>query len=339
MKITNKISLTVLSYWNLPLVNFSYWKRPLTTLLCCALLLLAFLFANTQLTGMSLTWQSQAAISQRADSLIPNGDSLALVNGAWVTKQIEPGVQLRQIHFANSELFGSSQFISIVEVEPTSGKKIDIIASPVLIETNTLAKEQNAVAAINGSFFKFNYEHNTIDYNSVDYIRKNGEQLAPNTYTSSDRAMHQKGALAIYNDVLYILKADLLKEWEKYIQAAHVITTGPILRVNGVDEKLEKNSFYTTRHPRTAVAKKKNGNILFFTVDGRAKESAGMSLEELQATLRWLGACYIINLDGGGSTTMYVKGQSSNGVVNHPSDNTKFDNNGARKVANIIIVK
>ena len=268
-----------------------------------------------------------------------NKDSLTLVNGAWVTKQIEPGIELRQIHFANSELFGSSQFISIIEIASKSDKRIEIVASPVLIETNILAKENNAIAAINGSFFKFNYEYNTQDYNSVDYIRKNGEQLAPNTYTSNERSMHQKGALTIYDGELYILKADELKEWEKYIQAAEVITTGPILRTNGVDEKLEKSSFYTTRHPRTAVAKKENGNILFFTVDGRSKESAGMSLEELQATLRWLGASYIINLDGGGSTTMYVRGQPSNGIVNHPSDNKKFDHEGARKVANIIIVK
>lgn len=292
-----------------------------------------------------------------------NKDSLTLVNGAWVTKQIEPGIELRQIHFANSELFGSSQFISIIEIASKSDKRIEIVASPVLIETNILAKENNAIAAINGSFFKFNYEYNTQDYNSVDYIRKNGEQLAPNTYTSSERSMHQRGALAIYNGELYILKADELKEWEKYIQAAEVITTGPILRTNGVDEKLEKSSFYTTRHPRTAVAKKESGNILFFTVDGRSKESAGMSLEELQATLRWLGASYIINLDGGGSTTMYVREQpysstgtssatnisdstniknstgTGNGIVNHPSDNKKFDHEGARKVANIIIVK
>lgn len=268
-----------------------------------------------------------------------NRDSLALVNGAWVTKEIEPGIELRQIHFAKDELFNSSQFISIIEIKPTSGKKFEIIASPTLIETNTLAAQNNAIAAINGSFFKFNYKPNREDYNSVDYIRKNGEQLAPNTYTSSSRSMHQTGAIAIYNQELYILKADQLKEWEKYIQAPHVITTGPILRVNGQDQELKESSFYTNRHPRTAVAKKENGNILFFTVDGRSKMSAGMSLEELQKTLRWLGASYIINLDGGGSTTMYVKGQSENGVVNHPSDNKKFNNKGARKVANIIIVK
>lgn len=268
-----------------------------------------------------------------------NRDSIALVDGAWTITKIEPGIELRQIHFSKRELFNSPQFISILEIEPNSGKKIDIIASPTLIETNTLAVQNNAIAAINGSFFQFNSKPNRENYNSVDYIRKDGEQLAPNTYTSSSRSMHQTGALAIYNNQLYILKADQLKEWEKYIQAPHIITTGPILRVDGQDQELKQNPFYSNRHPRTAVAKKENGNILFFTVDGRANQSAGMSLEELQKTLKWLGASYIINLDGGGSTTMYVRGESKNGIVNHPSDNKQFNNKGVRKVANIIIVK
>lgn len=75
------------------------------------------------------------------------------------------------------------------------------------------------------------------------------------------------------------------------------------------------------------------------TVDGRSEQSRGMSLEELRKVLSWMGATYILNLDGGGSTTMYVKGMSDNGVVNHPSDNKEFDNKGVRKVANIIMIK
>jgi exopolysaccharide biosynthesis protein len=46
-----------------------------------------------------------------------------------------------------------------------------------------------------------------------------------------------------------------------------------------------------------------------------------------------------MNLDGGGSTTMYIKKQSDNGVVNYPSDNKQFDHYGERKVANIIYIK
>lgn len=51
--------------------------------------------------------------------------------------------------------------------------------------------------------------------------------------------------------------------------------------------------------------------------------------------LRILKAHCALNLDGGGSTTLWVNGQ----VVNHPSDNKKFDNKGERKVHNIIAVR
>ena len=274
-----------------------------------------------------------------AQNSIAATDSIAITSADWQKKTIAPGITLRYIHFADKELFSSNQYINILEIARGAGK-IEITPSPLLIETSVLATQNEALAAINGSFFKFNYEHNTEDYNSVDYIRKENKQLAPNTYSDSrQRQMHQKGALAIYRNELYILKADVLKSWENLIQADEILTTGPILRTAGVDEVLEKSSFYTTRHPRTAVAKMPNGNILFVTVDGRSTDSEGMSLEQLQSTLRWLGAEDIINLDGGGSTTMYIKGESDNGVVNHPTDNRTFDHKGERKVANIVIVK
>lgn len=51
---------------------------------------------------------------------------------------------------------------------------------------------------------------------------------------------------------------------------------------------------------------------------------------------RALGAVDAINLDGGGSTTMYVKGH---GVLNYPCDNGAFDHRGERAVASAIHVK
>lgn len=271
--------------------------------------------------------------------LYAQNDSSTIVNSAWNQKGVTEGVTYRFIHFNNGELFNSNQFISIIEISDIPANKIEIYPSPELKETSVMASEKGALAAINGSFFKFNYSYNTEDYNSVDYIRKGGKQLAPNnTEPDKIRLMHQLGALAINKGELYILKADELKNWEKYILAEDILTTGPILIVAGKDETLAHSSFYTTRHPRTAVGKRANGDILLVTVDGRAKEAAGMSLEELQKLLKWLGCNYAINLDGGGSTTMYIKGFSDNGVVNHPTDNKKFDNKGERKVANAILL-
>jgi hypothetical protein len=94
------------------------------------------------------------------------------------------------------------------------------------------------------------------------------------------------------------------------------------------EEKASK-SFVETRHPRTAVAKLKNGTFLMITVDGRSESSGGISLYDLAALLLELGATDAMNLDGGGSTTMFLNGK----VVNHPSDKE-----GERKVSDAILV-
>ncbi|MBX9601699.1 MAG: phosphodiester glycosidase family protein [Bryobacteraceae bacterium] len=70
------------------------------------------------------------------------------------------------------------------------------------------------------------------------------------------------------------------------------------------------------RHPRTAAARKADGTLLLVTLDGRQKISIGMTLAELAEELVSMGAMEAINLDGGGSTTMVVKGR----VRNSPSD-------------------
>ena len=94
-------------------------------------------------------------------------------------------------------------------------------------------------------------------------------------------------------------------------------------------EKASK-SFVETRHPRTAVAKLKDGKFLMMTVDGRQPGvSVGMSLQELAEYLLSLGAIDAMNLDGGGSTTMFLDGK----VVNTPSDKE-----GERKIGDAIVV-
>lgn len=267
-----------------------------------------------------------------------NRDSLAFCSGNWSQNSIAEGIIHKSIHILNKEIFNSNQYISVVEISPESCAKVEIFASPVLKHTSQMATEKGAKIALNGSFFKFNNSYNTEDYNSVDYIRKDNRQLAPNTWPARGRSMHQLGALAIFRGEVFILKADSIREWERYIQAEEVITSGPVLRVDGKDVSLSSDSFYTTRHPRTAVGKRSDGTLILITADGRAAEAAGVSLAELQLIMKWLGADYAINLDGGGSTTLYIEGASDNGIVNHPTDNREFDNKGERKVANAILV-
>ncbi len=116
--------------------------------------------------------------------------------------------------------------------------------------------------------------------------------------------------------------------------AEDIIGGVPQLIENGKIEitwKQEKQSkeFVETRHPRTAVAKLKDGKFLMITVNGRSAESVGINLLELAQMLLKFGAMDAMNLDGGGSTTMFLDGK----VVNQPSDKE-----GERKVGDAILV-
>lgn len=75
-------------------------------------------------------------------------------------------------------------------------------------------------------------------------------------------------------------------------------------------------SFCSSRNPRTGVGVTADGRILMVVVDGRqAGWSVGVSLPKFAAIFRKLGAVSALNLDGGGSSTMVVRGD----VVNRPS--------------------
>jgi Phosphodiester glycosidase len=76
-------------------------------------------------------------------------------------------------------------------------------------------------------------------------------------------------------------------------------------------------SFVASRNPRTLAGVRGDGRMLLVTVDGRRPGwSAGVTLPEAARVMRALGARDALNLDGGGSTTMTVRGE----VVNIPSD-------------------
>jgi hypothetical protein len=88
--------------------------------------------------------------------------------------------------------------------------------------------------------------------------------------------------------------------------------------------------FAELRHPRTAIGTRPDGSIWLVTVDGRQPRlSAGMTRVELREFARRLGLTNVLNLDGGGSTTMWAAGE----VVNSPSDLA-----GPRKVSDALLV-
>jgi phosphodiester glycosidase len=117
--------------------------------------------------------------------------------------------------------------------------------------------------------------------------------------------------------------------------AEHVIGGAGLLVRNGqnVDDwtvEHFRKGFSTERHPRTIIGVDRTGDIWLVTVDGRNPQvSLGMTFAELQRLAARLKLTDALNLDGGGSTTMVIRGN----IVNHPSDAT-----GPRKVSDALLV-
>ena len=89
---------------------------------------------------------------------------------------------------------------------------------------------------------------------------------------------------------------------------------GPALVQNG--KVMEWSGMIHVRHPRTALGWNKD-SIFLVTVDGRQRDlSVGMTFSELSEYMRKLGCDQAMNLDGGGSTTLWLSGN----VMNNPSE-------------------
>ena len=120
-----------------------------------------------------------------------------------------------------------------------------------------------------------------------------------------------------------------------------------INRLTGLDRDLtsEEMSTYNSedpinhqgvRHPRTIYALTADNHLLLMVVNGRfSGKSAGMSAKECTRFIkRHFNPQYAINMDGGGSSTMNIKGE----VVNYPTDNKTFDHSGVRKLCGHLVI-
>ena len=73
-------------------------------------------------------------------------------------------------------------------------------------------------------------------------------------------------------------------------------------------------SDFAGRHPRSIVGRTAGGSIVFLTIDGRRPTSVGATLTEASAVAASVGLRDAINLDGGGSTTLVLRGKVINRV-------------------------
>ena len=239
---------------------------------------------------------------------------------------------------ASVNVFGSVQYISMARF-PVDAQSMSVVdaGGPSAAIVSSLGKSNHALAAINGSYF----DVRTLW--PVTYVKDEGKVLCAQTSEGSFRCNGMFRIRDRKGRKIDIVSVDSLgtraaaKGWRE------AIVSGPVLLEEGEvlpyedDGTRSYRRFYSRRHPRTILGYTSDGWVYFIVVDGRFPSQAdGMNIAELQILCEALGLYEAINLDGGGSSTLWT---ADSGVINHPYDNKQFDHAGERVVPNIILVK
>ena len=288
-------------------------------------------------------------------SVDAQSDSAVVVNATWEVIKVAPGIKLKHCSF-DSSLFGSNQNINILEVKLNHKNRVKLGVEPQKLKaTGDFGTEHQAVAAINGTFFDMK------NGGSEDYIRLDGKVInETRVKPGGKRSFHQQAAIVIDHNKISIVRWDSSGNWEDRLTGSDVMVSGPLLIHAGQTISWDTAGGFFRRNPRSAVGIRKN--ILYLiAVDGRNARAAGMTISELTRLVKWMKMPEAINLDGGGSTTLWVRNYPYGGVVNHPSDNRqwthtdaykagmdldnlpadaqKWDHTGERPVANVILIE
>lgn len=277
------------------------------------------------LTLLFLLWGSVMLNGQTT------ADSLTIVSARWTVTPVQKGIVYKQVSLPM--LYQTPQTISIVEVDMRTRKKMGIAISDKMKETSLIATENNAIAAMNGSYFDMKRG------NSTCFLKVN-EQIVDTT-RNGEFKLRVTGAVRTHKGKMEILSWN--KETEKKYKGRRgtVLASGPLMLKDGrtCDWSVCSPQFIETKHPRSAICITGDRKVLLITVDGRlADRAGGVNIPELAHLIRILGGKDAINLDGGGSTTLWGVRASEKGVLNYPCDNRTFDHQGERKVANILYV-
>lgn len=185
-----------------------------------------------------------------------------------------------------------------------------------------LAKENEAIIAMNASAFS-----------------KKGRKLTPLGVVIKEGKILYEGALARDWGIVGFTKEHVLMLTTKSAKEAvadgmwDAMTFGPLLYVNGQAAKINGNGGYGYA-PRTVIAQRKDGIVLFIVFDGRdlGKRALGASMNDLIEILTRYKAYNAANLDGGGSSTLVI----NNEVVNETGG---WSYSGDRYIPDAWIVK
>lgn len=268
-----------------------------------------------------------------------------LTDEKWSSHQLYDGIVWMHAEFDN--LFDSPQYLNLIisQADTLAQYVVFAAADSVQPDEKLLRPSEfdgyfETLAVINGGFFT---DHPTNVNTGI--FKREGAVYPFLKQESEEIYFVGEGAVGLNEGGEWIFYKREGKKWpddwpEAYsaIAGGHSLIQEGSIRYNILSEdyKTEREIRHAgQRHPRTAICLTEDNHIILLVADGRHFEAAGFSLFELARLLQEFGCFNAINLDGGGSSTMFIR---SEGVVNHPSDNGQFDREGERAVRTVIVV-
>ncbi len=185
--------------------------------------------------------------------------------------------------------------------------------------TSEMAEENNAIFAVNGDYYGFR---------DTGLIIRNGV-----LYRDSARGGSDNKALTVDSEG----NLEIVTEGE--VSGASLVESGvlqsfsfgPVLMQDGQTVDTSSSRVSQRENPRTAIGQIAPLHYLVIVADGRSSESGGMTLQQLAQEFAERGATVAYNLDGGGSSTMWLNGK----VINSPTDGHRA---GERSVSDTIYI-
>ena len=277
--------------------------------------------------------------------------------GKWTTDKIQDGLVLYTFD-GYDDISDAKQIVNVLEVDlsnPRYSVKFTYDNGGI-INSSKVASEPKAVAGINAG-----YEPEAI-YIMIDGRKISGVTLPPGDlrywkheaciFSSGDRTVGifyggKDGEKAIgYYDRLVadniIASAPMLIDDNKPLGETFVDVDMTEDQLENAYEYEDYRRHQGVRHPRTAYALTADNDLLLIAVDGRwSGRAEGMNAKELTKFIaRYFNPQWAINMDGGGSTTLTVKGRghSETNVVNYPTDGGTHDHTGERAVTTHLLI-
>ncbi|MBL9025835.1 MAG: phosphodiester glycosidase family protein [Myxococcales bacterium] len=234
------------------------------------------------------------------------------IGDAWVEHEPYEGVVWRARRF--EDVGGGPQIVHELRLDPTVTQLV-ALPSNGCETVATIGAAAGAAVGINGGYF------NVSTCDPVSLLIHEGELLG--THGSSRSAFGIDAAGAAH---IQIVGAG--EDWpdveEAHGGAPRLVTAGVAHTTEAeYAEESVGGAGFIGPNPRTGAGIFADGSVSLFTIDGRGANQAGMSLPAMADFAKdELGLADAMNLDGGGSTTMWIAGMTPNGVMNYPSDSS-----------------